>query len=204
MGGGGEEKNGDKKKENAVEAPAPACGEESTKLAMDMIEGLESDLALAAAPSPAPTDDSVAQTSATKRRDKKDKTDSQAQPSEQQPTQEPMQLPPIYYDPSATAAGHHLLAPQYPPQYTYMMPLGYYSYPPPPGYYQPHGPRYSEVNPGFYQGYDEYGQYRNALLEGSGYEEYTSPETFDGIEPIMIQLDHKLDIDIRDDQLIQQ
>jgi hypothetical protein len=207
MGGGGEVEKSENKKENAAEAPAPACGEESAKSAMNMIEGLESDLALAAAPSPAPTDEPVAPTSATKRRDKKAKADNQTEPSEQQSAQFPMQPHALYYDPFPAAGQnqmHPLLAPQYPLQYPYMIPPGYYPYPPPPGYYQPHGPRYSEVNPGFYHGYDEYGQYHNALLEGSGYEEYTSPETFDGIEPIMTQLDHKLDIDIRDDQLIQQ
>ncbi|KAL3798160.1 hypothetical protein HJC23_005721 [Cyclotella cryptica] len=208
MGGGGDDGDGGQKSEDAkrseavVNAPAPASTEEETKLAMDLIEDLEHDLF--AAPSPAPTDEPVA--SSSKRRKQKEKKGDHPAPANQQ-FQEPQ--PPVYYDPSFGGPGqpqhplHPLHAPQYTQQpYPYIMPPNYYY--PPPLYYQPHGPRYTEVNPGFYHGYDEFGQYHNALLENSGYEEY-APGAFDSsIEPIMTQLDHKLDIDIRDDQLIQQ
>lgn len=65
---------------------------------------------------------------------------------------------------------------------------------------------YSNTTPSFYHGYDQQGHYHNALLETSGYDEYAHPFSGDdeGAEPIMTQLDHQLDIDIRDDQLIQQ
>lgn len=211
VGNGEEEDNNqsnDKKMDTVVEAPAPACGEESTQLSIDLIENTM----IVAAPSPAPTDEPVAPTTSSKRRAKKEKSGHQDE-VEQEPETEVQQQQPLYYDPSIGAMGqnpmpHPLHAPQYPPQqypyqpYPYMMPPNYY-YPPHPGYYQHHGPQYSEINPGFYHGYDEYGTYHNALLENSGYDEY-APEDFDGIEPIMTQLDHKLDIDIRDDQLIQQ
>jgi len=89
----------------------------------------------------------------------------------------------------------------------YMMP------PPPPGYYasyqpvhQEPGMGYSNTAPSFYHGYDQQGHYHNALLESNGYnEEYDQFAGDDeGVEPIMTQLDRQLDIDIRDDQLIQQ
>ena len=203
-----ENNKGEGMKTAVVAAPAPACGEESTELAMNLIENIERDL-ISSAPSPASTDEPVA-----KRRSKKDKAGVNQGADEQQYNQNLEQQPLYpYYDPSTGAMGespmpHPLLASQYshqqyPPQpYPYMMPPNYY-YPPPPGYYQQHGPQYSELHPGFYHGYDEFGHYHNDLLENSYQEEFLAEE-FDGIEPIMTQLDHKLDIDIRDDQLIQQ
>jgi hypothetical protein len=202
MGGGGGD-GGDKRSETVVDAPAPASTEEDTNLAMDLIDDLEHDLvAMGVAPSPAPTEEPVG-ASSKRRRQKERRSDHPATTNQQ--FQEPQ--PPVYYDPSFGGVGqqpfHPLHAPPYAQQpYPYMMPPNYYY--PPPLYYQPQGPRYTEVNPGFYHGYDEFGQYHNALLENSGYEEY-APGAFDSsIEPIMTQLDHKLDIDIRDDQLIQQ
>ena len=88
-------------------------------------------------------------------------------------------------------------------------PGGYYNYPQP---YPPPPPShgsmaYSTAPPSFYHGYDTHGHYRNTLVETSGlYDDYHDLFATDdeGAEPIMTQLDHKLDIDIRDDQLIQQ
>jgi hypothetical protein len=208
VGSGDDQNNNEKKKDTVAQAPSPACGEESTELTTHLIQTMEREFN-AAAPSPAPTDEPVA-SSSSKRRSKKEKIE-KGNESEQT---EYNQRPPLpYYDPSVGAMGQNpmpdpLHAQQCPPQqyspqpYPYMMPPNYY-YPPPPAYYQHHGPQYSELHPGFYHGYDEYGQYHNALLENSGYDDYAA-EDFDGIEPIMTQLDHKLDIDIRDDQLIQQ
>ena len=59
---------------------------------------------------------------------------------------------------------------------------------------------YSTTAPGFYHGYDQQGHYHNDLLDE--YAPFAGDD--EGVEPIMTQLDHKLDIDIRDDQLIQQ
>lgn len=88
--------------------------------------------------------------------------------------------------------------------------------PPPPqgpgGYYPAYPPvspgmEYSTTTPAFYHGYDQQGHYHNALLENSisfsGYDDYWQSDD-EGAEPIMTQMDHQLDIDIRDDQLVQQ
>jgi hypothetical protein len=196
LGGG----NGDEKKENSavVEAPAPASSDEPTEVAMDTINSVEQDLVMSA-PSPAPTDEPV------------ERKESGREETEHQP---PYPMPPSYnvgnplqasspaYQQGMAKPNHPLQAPPNRPlqQQPYMMPPNYYYPPPPMGYYPSQGPRYSEVNPGFYHGYDEYGHYHNALI---GDDEL--PWDFDeGVEPIMTQLDHKLDIDIRDDQLIQQ
>jgi hypothetical protein len=63
----------------------------------------------------------------------------------------------------------------------------------------------------FYHGYDEQGHYHNALLESTlGYDDFRTRSLVgienddEGVEPIMTQVDRQLDIDIRDDQLIQQ
>jgi MFS family permease len=206
VGSGDDQNVNDEKKQSVVQAPAPACGEESTELKMDLIQTMEHDFNVAA-PSPAPTNEPVVPSSS-KRRSKKEKIEKQSEQTDNN------QRPPLpYYDPSVGVMGQNptpdqFHAQQYPPQqyppqpYPYILPPHYY-YPPPPVYYQHNGPQYTELHPGFYHGYDEYGQYHNGLLENSGYDEY-APEDFDGIEPIMTQLDHKLDIDIRDDQLIQQ
>ena len=91
--------------------------------------------------------------------------------------------------------------------------------PPPPGGFYPAYPpvspgmEYSTTTPSFYHGYDQQGHYHNALLENArnvpGYNnEYDDSDYWqsddEGVEPIMTQMDHQLDIDIRDDQLIQQ
>lgn len=91
------------------------------------------------------------------------------------------------------------------------MPMPVYPYPP--GYYgHPHpidtsyqGMHQSSSVPSFYHGYDSQGHYHNALLETGGFD--YSPRAFaqdEGAEPILTQLDHQLDIDIRDDQIVQQ
>jgi MFS family permease len=103
--------------------------------------------------------------------------------------------------------------PNYPPPPLLAPPLHYYhAYPPGSiGHtYPPSGNLgYTTAMPSFYHGYDQDGHYHNALLETSpwydnyrhSFSEYYEDE---GAEPIMTQLDHHLDIDIRDDQIIQQ
>ena len=90
-------------------------------------------------------------------------------------------------------------------------PLHYYPYPPDSiGHaYPPGNLACTTAMPSFYHGYDQDGHYHNAFLETSpwyddyrhSFSEYYEDE---GAEPIMTQLDHHLDIDIRDDQIIQQ
>jgi hypothetical protein len=102
----------------------------------------------------------------------------------------------------------------YPPPPPPMLapPLHYYhAYPPGSiGHtYPPGNLGYTTTMPSFYHGYDQDGHYHNALLETSpwyndyrhSFSEYYEDE---GVEPIMTQLDHHLDIDIRDDQIVQQ
>jgi hypothetical protein len=65
------------------------------------------------------------------------------------------------------------------------------------------------VTPTFFHGYNHKGHFRNSLLEMSPYfhDYHTSfykGEPDKGAEPIMTQLDHHLDIDIRDNQIVQQ
>jgi len=107
--------------------------------------------------------------------------------------------------------GHPLQQQQQPPPPMMMMP-------PPPGYYPQYPPespgaagmQYSPgITPQFYHGYDGDGHYRNALLDAPGM--YDAGHVYDdlhgddeGAEPILTQLDHQLDIDIRDDQIVQQ
>ena len=133
--------------------------------------------------------------------------------------------------PFQTPSPHHDNPPTYPhmasPEHPFATPSPYYypnpyimSPPPPPssGYYQPFpfahsgmGNSITTTSPSFYHGYDEMGHYHNALLESTlGFGDYRTRslvgiETDDeGVEPIMTQVDRQLDIDIRDDQLIQQ
>jgi hypothetical protein len=96
--------------------------------------------------------------------------------------------------------------------HTHTPPLHYYhAYPPGSiGHtYLPGNFGYTTTMPSFNHGYDQDGHYHNALLETSpwyndyrhSFSEYYEDE---GVEPIMTQLDHHLDIDIRDDQIVQQ
>lgn len=77
-------------------------------------------------------------------------------------------------------------------------------------YYPPYPPGMGYTSPmtTFYHGYDQAGHYHNYLLETSPwYPDYQHSFTEyedEGVEPIMTQHDHQLDIDIRDDQIIQQ
>ena len=98
---------------------------------------------------------------------------------------------------------------QQPPMMPPPMPMYY-----PPGYYGPPPPintsyqgsmHHSSAIPSFYHGYDAEGHYHNALLEqdGNDYSPRALAEN-EGAEPILTQLDHQLDIDIRDDQIVQQ
>ena len=81
------------------------------------------------------------------------------------------------------------------------------AYPPYPGYYPPVSPG---SPPPFHHGYDSYGHYHNDLLaRGSYYYQKDdfggfSDDEIEGAEPIMTQMDHRLDVDVRDDQLVQQ
>lgn len=103
--------------------------------------------------------------------------------------------------------------PNYPPPPLLAPPLHYYhAYPPGSiGHtYPPSGNLgYTTAMPSFYHGYDQDGHYHNALLETSPWYDNYRHSFFEyyedeGAEPIMTQLDHHLDIDIRDDQIIQQ
>ncbi|KAL7499858.1 hypothetical protein ACHAWT_007878 [Skeletonema menzelii] len=144
--------------------------------------------AVNAAPSPAPTNEPVADQ---KVKNFEDMTEEEQEASVQafmQSGGQPMPPPPPG---------------QYPPMPMYYP--GYYGPPPPINTsYQGQMHQTSAV-PTFYHGYDAEGHYHNALLETDG-NEY-SPRAFtadEGAEPILTQLDHHLDIDIRDDQIIQQ
>mmetsp|Transcript_24689 Transcript_24689/g.49275 ORF Transcript_24689/g.49275 Transcript_24689/m.49275 type:complete len:798 (-) Transcript_24689:133-2526(-) len=144
-----------------------------------------------AAPSPAPTNEPVAKDSDQKVKNFEDMTEEEKEASVQafmQSGGQPMPPPPPG---------------QYPPMPMYYP--GYYGPPPPINTsYQGQMHQTSTV-PTFYHGYDAEGHYHNALLETDG-NEY-SPRAFhedEGAEPILTQLDHHLDIDIRDDQIIQQ
>jgi hypothetical protein len=107
------------------------------------------------------------------------------------------------------ASPNHPLASPFPYRHQNPHPYGA-----PPGYYPPDytGMGYSTtaVTPTFFHGYDHEGHYRNSLLETSPYFDdyrtsfYEGGDLDEGVEPIMTQLDHHLDIDIRDDQIIQQ
>jgi len=60
----------------------------------------------------------------------------------------------------------------------------------------------------FYHGYDAEGHYHNSFLDTRNmytddiYDDFGGED--EGAEPILTQLDHQLDIDIRDDQIVQQ
>ncbi len=90
---------------------------------------------------------------------------------------------------------------QYPPMPMHYPPV-YYGLPPPASYQQGQMQQSSTV-PTFYHGYDAEGHYHNALLEADGNDLHEFEEDA-GAEPILTQLDHHLDIDIRDDQIVQQ
>ena len=95
---------------------------------------------------------------------------------------------------------HPLTSAPYP--HPYHAPSAYY----PPDHYQ--GMGYTSTMPAFIHGYDQEGHYRNSLLETSPWYDGHRHSFYEGddkgVEPIMTQLDHHLDIDIRDDQIIQQ
>eukprot|EP00573_Skeletonema_grethae_P000868 CAMPEP_0201687840 /NCGR_PEP_ID=MMETSP0578-20130828/1715_1 /ASSEMBLY_ACC=CAM_ASM_000663 /TAXON_ID=267565 /ORGANISM="Skeletonema grethea, Strain CCMP 1804" /LENGTH=775 /DNA_ID=CAMNT_0048172019 /DNA_START=188 /DNA_END=2516 /DNA_ORIENTATION=- len=140
--------------------------------------------AVNAAPSPAPTNEPVAK-----------KFDDMTEEEKEAAVQAFMMQ----------SGGHPMPPPppgQYPPMPMYYP--GYYG-PPPPASYQQGQMQQTSTVPTFYHGYDAEGHYHNALLEADG-NDY-SPRAFEedeGAEPILTQLDHHLDVDIRDDQIIQQ
>ena len=152
--------------------------------------------AVNAAPSPAPTNEPVATTESDQKvMNFEDMTEEEKEASVQAfmmraGTQQPLPPPP-------PGPG------QYPPMPMYYP--GYYGPPPPINTFYQGNMHQSSTVPTFYHGYDAEGHYHNALLETSGYE--YSPRAFtqdEGAEPILTQLDNQLDIDIRDDQIIQQ
>mmetsp|Transcript_19947 Transcript_19947/g.41986 ORF Transcript_19947/g.41986 Transcript_19947/m.41986 type:complete len:843 (+) Transcript_19947:263-2791(+) len=178
------------------EAASPTPMEQSVEVTLAGVHDVHRDGPLldaaVGAPSPAPTEDPVT----TPKEDAKEEEEGQQSPYQQQPTQPLMAQP-----------NHPLQSPGAPPMPPYPNP---YAMMPPPGYYpmpSPHGLGYSTTAPGFYHGYDQQGHYHNALLEENmAYDGYHSDFAGEdeGAEPIMTQLDNQLDIDIRDDQLIQQ
>ncbi|KAL7539707.1 hypothetical protein ACHAXR_009598 [Thalassiosira sp. AJA248-18] len=183
------------KGEAVAEAPAPAGGEENVEVTMAGIHDVEEEMmqSLVAAPSPAPTEEPVAESemSHKKRKSGEGLPPPQPHPLQAQPNH-PLQSPGAGASPS----------PPYPNPYPYIPPPGYYpTYPPPAS----PGVGYSTTAPSFYHGYDQQGHYHNALLETAEYDDdYAYFGADEGVEPIMTQLDHQLEIDIKDDQLIQQ
>ena len=170
-----------------VEAPAPASYDDSVEVTMAGIRDVEKEMQtspLVAAPSPAPTDKAVGEEEPSHKKQKSGE-DMPLVPA-------PLQAQPNH--PLQSPGGFSPPPPPYPNPYAYMPPPGYYpSYP-------PSSMGYSTTAPGFYHGYDQQGHYHNDLLDE--YAPFAGDD--EGVEPIMTQLDHKLDIDIRDDQLIQQ
>jgi len=219
FGGNDNETVGGEKKEKVAEAPAPASTEEPTECAVGDIAKAEKEMMsslIAAAPSPAPGEDPVGSPGAddnnnNNNADGNDNNDDENPAAANPPMPPSYQMPQGGYPYPPLGAVHPLLAQPHPLQQPtpYMMPPGYY-YPPPPGPYgyaagPPPAPRtkQSENIPSFYHGYDQYGHYHNALLETTGYYEDYS-ETYEGVEPVMTQLGHHLDVDVRDDQIVQQ
>lgn len=136
-----------------------------------------------AAPSPAPTNETVA-------------SDSDDKKSLEGMTEEELE--------ASVQAFMMRAAPPAPGQYP-PMPMHFPSYYGPPHYVDTSYQRMHQSfsRPSFYHGYDSDGHYHNYLLETNDY----SPRAFakdEGAEPILTQLDHQLDIDIRDDQIVQQ
>jgi len=178
---GGKGDDSDKKKDDAMDdlIHQVAKGEEKS--------GDKTLNAVNAAPSPAPTNAPVAKESDKRMKNFEDLTDEEKEAMMQTGAQQPFQPPPFG---------------QYPPMPMYYP--GYYG-PPPPINTSYQGMHQTATVATFYHGYDAEGHYHNALLETGG-DEY-SPRAFaqdEGAEPILTQLDHHLDIDIRDDQIIQQ
>eukprot|EP00579_Thalassiosira_antarctica_P001250 CAMPEP_0201869308 /NCGR_PEP_ID=MMETSP0902-20130614/2867_1 /ASSEMBLY_ACC=CAM_ASM_000551 /TAXON_ID=420261 /ORGANISM="Thalassiosira antarctica, Strain CCMP982" /LENGTH=869 /DNA_ID=CAMNT_0048394793 /DNA_START=81 /DNA_END=2690 /DNA_ORIENTATION=- len=173
-------------------ASTPTPAEESMEINIHDVHKQIPSLALVGAPSPAPTDEPVG--------DSKESSHKKRKSGEGLPSQPPLQSQPNhpFHSPGGTPAA----MPTYPNPYM-MPPPNYYPYQPAPA-----GMRSSTTAPSFYHGYDQQGHYYNALLEETGeYDEYDYAAFAgddEGAEPIMTQLDHQLDIDIRDDQLIQQ
>ncbi len=208
------------KKDKVTGAPAPASTEEPTECAVGDIAEVENEMMsslVAAAPSPAPGEDPVGSPAAdgnnNNNADGNDDNDDENPSAANAPMPPYYQMPPGGYPYPPPGAVHPLLAQSHPLQHPppYMIPPGYYYPPPPPPgpYGYPAGPppapgtKHSENVPSFYHGYDQYGHYHNALLETTGYyDDYQ--ETYEGVEPVMTQLGHHLDVDVRDDQIIQQ
>lgn len=156
-------------------APAPAPTEEPTRAAAEAIAATQQDLA-----------------------NEDEKEDASAPAAA---------VPPPHYQ------GHPY---PYPPHM--YMPYGYPPPPPgasyPPSYGMPpqghaqqqHDENYrgSSLTHNFYHGYDQEGHYHNEFLYQSELHDDHHEEWDDGVEPIMTQTDNHLDIDIRDDQIIQQ
>ncbi|KAL7460699.1 hypothetical protein ACHAXS_001153, partial [Conticribra weissflogii] len=194
--------------------------EKPTECAVGDIAKVENEMMsslVAAAPSPAPGEDPVGSPAGddnnNNNADGNDDNDDENPSAANAPMPPYYQMPPGGYPYPPPGAVHPLLAQSHPLQQPppYMIPPGYYYPPPPPPgpYGYPAGPppapgtKHSENVPSFYHGYDQYGHYHNALLETTGYyDDYQ--ETYEGVEPVMTQLGHHLDVDVRDDQIIQQ
>mmetsp|Transcript_5347 Transcript_5347/g.11737 ORF Transcript_5347/g.11737 Transcript_5347/m.11737 type:complete len:840 (+) Transcript_5347:52-2571(+) len=166
-------------------ATSPTPPDQSVEVTLAGINDVDTDVqvAVVSAPSPAPTDDPV------------DDNKQKASETFQQPP-----LPPVH-----AQANHPLHSPGAPPMppypnpYAMMPPPGFYPYPP---MEAPPGIRSTTTAPSYDHGYDQQGHYHNALLDD--YDDYAAFGTDEGAEPVMTQLDHQLDIDVRDDQLVQQ
>lgn len=180
FGGQKKEESTSEDKMKAAKSPTPAdeSVEVTTAGIHDVAPGYQD--AAVAAPSPAPTEEPV---------DAKTPKEEDVPPVHAEanhPFQSPGAPPPM---------------PPYPNPYAMMPPPGYYPYPPAPS----PGIRSSvSGHPSYYHGYDPQGHYHNALLEESGdyHNEFGGEDA--GAEPVLTQLDHQLDIDVRDDQLVQQ
>mmetsp|Transcript_29505 Transcript_29505/g.46341 ORF Transcript_29505/g.46341 Transcript_29505/m.46341 type:complete len:837 (+) Transcript_29505:121-2631(+) len=187
-GKGGDDNDGDSKKDESMDKLIQQVAKEETGGELS---------ALNAAPSPGPTNEPVAKESDQKAKKFDDMTEEEKEASVQ-----------AFMMQSGGGGGQPMPPPppgQHPPMPMYYQHPGYYGPPPPMNAsYQGQMHRTSAV-PTFFHGYDAEGHYHNALLETEGIEYSTSAfEEDEGAEPILTQLDNQLDIDIRDDQIIQQ
>ena len=185
-------------KREGAKSPTPV--EESVEVTL---ADVEKQGVLAGAPSPAPTEEPVAKMRAL--------TNAPSPAPTEEPVEDQKQSTP-QPTPVHAQANHPLQSPggtpmpmQGPPMLPYPNPYAL----PPPGYYPypnmpPPDVRSSAAGQSFYHGYDNQGHYHNALLDEYDPQHATFGDDDEGVEPVLTQLDHQLDIDVRDDQLVQQ